>query len=52
MTAGVRVRGNATTEELAVVVALISRLDRGAEPNLYAEWRSARVAAFRAQPAR
>jgi hypothetical protein len=51
MTAGVRVRGNATAEEVAVVVALMSQFDREPEPDRYTEWRRARLAALRARPA-
>jgi hypothetical protein len=50
MTAGVQVRGNATAEELAVVVALISQLDREPAPDRYTEWRRARLAALRERP--
>jgi hypothetical protein len=51
VSAGVRIRGNASAEELAVVLALISQLDRVAEPDRYTEWRDGRLAALRARPA-
>jgi hypothetical protein len=51
VSAALRVRGNASAEELAVVVALISQLEHGPEPDRYAEWRHARLAALRARPA-
>ena len=49
MTAGVRVRGNATAEELAAVLALVSHVERGVEPDRYERWRLARLAALRAR---
>ncbi|MCW2646342.1 MAG: hypothetical protein QOF87_3645 [Pseudonocardiales bacterium] len=48
---GLRVRGNATAEEVAAVVALMSHRDRAAEPDRYTEWRRTRLAALRARPA-
>lgn len=47
MSPEVRVRGNATAEELAVLVALMSHLERAIEPDRYAEWRRGRVAVLR-----
>jgi hypothetical protein len=44
---GVRVRGNATPEELAAVVAVLAQLERGTEPDRYAQWRRTRLAALR-----
>jgi hypothetical protein len=49
MRAGVQVRGNATDEELAAVVALMAQLERRVEPDRYAEWRRTRLAAVRAR---
>ena len=46
----VRVLGNATPEELAIVVALVSQLGSTSEPDRYAEWRRARLAALRQRP--
>ncbi len=51
LTDGLRVHGNATAEELAVVVALMSSLEREPEADRYAEWRRTRLAALRARPA-
>lgn len=48
MTAALRVRGNATPEELAAVLAVLAQTDRGAEPDRYTQWRSTRLAAVRA----
>ncbi len=48
MTAGARVRGNATPEEVAAVVAVLAQLERGPEPDRYTEWRRTRLAAVRA----
>lgn len=50
---GVRVRGGATAEELAVVLALVSRGEPSAgapdaAPSGYDAWRAARLAALRA----
>lgn len=47
MTGRLRVRGNATAEELAVVVALVSHVEGGAPPDPYAQWRLSRLAALR-----
>jgi hypothetical protein len=46
----VRVLGNATPEELAVVVALMSQRESTSEPDRYTEWRRARLAALRQRP--
>ncbi len=52
MTADVRVRGGATAEELAVVLALVSRGEVTAPPrSRYETWRAARLAALRTRPA-
>ncbi len=51
MSAAVQVRGNASAEELAVVVALLSQLERAPGPDRYAEWRRIRLAALRTRPA-
>jgi hypothetical protein len=47
---GLRVHGNASAEELAAVVALMSHRDRAAEPDRYSEWRRTRLAALRQRP--
>jgi acyl-CoA carboxylase epsilon subunit-like protein len=47
MNTGVQVRGNATPEELAAVVAVLTQLERGAEPDRYTQWRRTRLAALR-----
>jgi hypothetical protein len=47
---GLRVHGNASAEELAAVVALMSHRDRAVEPDRYTEWRRTRLAALRQRP--
>jgi DNA-binding Lrp family transcriptional regulator len=42
------VRGNATDEELAAVVAVLSQVERPVAADRYAEWRRVRLAAVRA----
>ena len=51
MNAGMRVHGNATPEELAVVIALVSQVGRTVEPDRYADWRRGRIVALREHPA-
>ncbi|HEV7203967.1 MAG TPA: hypothetical protein VGN18_05115 [Jatrophihabitans sp.] len=46
MSDDVRVRGGATAEELAVVLALVRR-PREARPDAFARWRATRLAALR-----
>jgi hypothetical protein len=54
MSAGITVRGNATAEELAVVMAVLRRDTSRAAPHRrhgghsYDRWRAARLAALRA----
>jgi N-acyl-L-homoserine lactone synthetase len=48
MTGGVRVRGGPTPEELAAVLAALSR-DRP-PPSAYEQWRATRLAALRRAP--
>jgi hypothetical protein len=43
----VRVQGNATAEELAVVLALFAQPDRPPEASRYEQWRATRLAALR-----
>ena len=47
MTSGIEVRGNATAEEVAAVLAALQRL-RKPERDRYAMWRSTRIAAVKA----
>ena len=52
MTAGVRVQGTATAEEVAAVLAVLARWGRDEpDPAGYARWRAARLRALRAAPA-
>lgn len=46
----VRVSGNATAEELAVVLVLVRR-PRATPPDAFARWRATRLAAVRDRPA-
>lgn len=43
----VHVRGGATAEELAAVIALVSQADRGAVQSRYDQWRAGRLKALR-----
>ena len=43
----VSVRGNATAEELAAVLAVVSRGEAPARPDPYTRWRHTRQAALR-----
>jgi len=47
VSAGLRVLGNASAEELAVVLALVSQREREPAPDRYAQWRRTRLAALR-----
>jgi hypothetical protein len=47
MSDDVRVRGNATAEELAAVLALVVRPRGTVAPDAFARWRATRLAAMR-----
>jgi hypothetical protein len=48
VSAGVRVRGQVTPEELAAVLAVLAQTERGIEHDRYTQWRRTRLAAVRA----
>jgi hypothetical protein len=47
----VEVRGNATAEELAAVLAVLTHTDRAAVPDAYRRWRDTRLAALKRRTA-
>jgi hypothetical protein len=43
----IEVRGNATTDEIAAVLATLSQRLAGRRPSRYEQWRAARIASLR-----
>jgi hypothetical protein len=46
----VAVRGNATAEELAAVLAVLAQAERPVAPDAYQRWREIRLAALKRAP--